>query len=211
MEAFEIKVAVARYFRFKRQAVTVAFEADYHAYDVLILTGTRHAYEIEIKVSFSDLKREPHKWKHARRAQHDSGTGFSADMAATAAYAKRSHQERKFFYAGPARFYFAFPEELWKQDGVRAFVDEHFPGAGVLVVHEDSRNGEGPIDFTQRYFVENVKHAAWRHRYKCDISDCIKMLERQSNTFMSLAETVVEGWNRREFQRLWRKRKQAKA
>lgn len=110
----EIKSTVAGYFRYKGQCPIVAFEASDklrwstgEPADVLVISESRMLYEIEVKVSLSDLKHDVLKSKH------------------------------RWFSSSPEtypvnRFYFAVPDDL--EGKALEVCKELYPYAGLLSV-----------------------------------------------------------------------------
>lgn len=109
----DLKSAVASYFRYEEQAALIAFEASDSLLwggepaDVLVLTEGRHLYEIEVKISLSDLRHDKIKSKHARF------------------YSSVTHPVN--------RFYFAVPKEMAEES--KRIVERMYPYAGVLSVN----------------------------------------------------------------------------
>jgi len=112
--ALEIKAMVAGYFRYKRQCPIVAFEAsnklrwaDGEPADILIVTESRMLYEVEVKVSISDLRGDKKKHKHMSFLNKPS-------------------------YLPIYKYYFAVSEEL--SDKALDICNELYPYAGLLEV-----------------------------------------------------------------------------
>jgi hypothetical protein len=110
----EIKSTIAGYFRYKGQCPVVAFEASDklrwstgEPADVLVITESRMLYEIEVKVSLSDLKHDVLKTKHHWFT--DSPDTYPVN-----------------------RFYFAVPTEL--EGKAVDICKELYPYAGLLSV-----------------------------------------------------------------------------
>jgi len=113
-EAEWLKARVANYWRFHKQAIAVAIEANYSECDVLVLTKSNLLVECEIKRTLQDLKRDSVKRKHYRMANNGTDKGYG--------YSKH-------------KFYFAVPESI--KDKALAVVEETYPYAGLLVVTQD--------------------------------------------------------------------------
>jgi hypothetical protein len=110
----EIKSTVAGYFRYKRQCPVVAFEASDklrwaigEPADVLVVTESRCLYEVEVKISLSDLKHDLKKNKHFWFSKQPENYPVN-------------------------RFYFAIPNEL-TNDAI-VICKELYPYAGLLSV-----------------------------------------------------------------------------
>lgn len=129
MPAAEVKAMVAGFFRYKSQCPIIAFEASDELKwssgepaDLLVVTKSRMLYEIEVKVSLSDLKSDIKKRKH------------------------------QFFTNAPEylpvhKFFFAVPNEIDSQALV--IVEERFPYAGLLAVSKFPFNSAA-LDFGVR-------------------------------------------------------------
>jgi hypothetical protein len=112
MNAEEIKAYVAQHFRYEKQAALVAFEASDRLNwggepaDVLVVTDRRFLYEIEVKISVADLKRDIHKRKHT--------------------YFKNSNDNHPV-----NRFFFAVPKEM--TGAALDIIENTYPYAGLLI------------------------------------------------------------------------------
>ena len=114
LTALEIKAMVAGYFRYKKQCPVVAFEAsnklkwaDGELADILVVSESRMLYEIEVKVSLSDLRGDRKKRKHNSFLEGPS-------------------------YLPTYKYYFAVSKEL--ADKALDICNELYPYAGLLVV-----------------------------------------------------------------------------
>jgi len=110
----EMKAMVAGYFRYKKQCPIIAFEgsnrlrwATGEPADILIVTESRMLYEVEVKVSLSDLKSDRHKSKHWT---------FTNSPDSLPVY----------------KFYFAVPQEI--SNAALDICREYYPYAGLLAV-----------------------------------------------------------------------------
>lgn len=65
MHTGEIELALARYFNTRQNLIVpnISWGLDLHEIDLLVLNSSNYAYEIEIKISLSDLKADKNK-KH---------------------------------------------------------------------------------------------------------------------------------------------------
>jgi hypothetical protein len=115
MNAEEIKGYVASHFRYEQQVALIAFEAPDHlggAYgelaDVMVVTDHRLLYEIEVKITIADLKRDVDKHKHTGFKNGDTRHPVS-------------------------RFYFAVPKEIWVP--ALEIIENIYPYAGLLSVN----------------------------------------------------------------------------
>jgi hypothetical protein len=114
MNADEIKAAVAAYFRYDKQAALIAFEASDHLSgwsgepaDVLVVTDSRLLYEIEVKITLSDLKHDEVKNKHRHFRTDDKNYPVN-------------------------RFFFAVPNEI--AVNAEEICEKMYPYAGILSV-----------------------------------------------------------------------------
>lgn len=112
--ASEVKAMVAGYFRYKKQCPVVAFEASNilmfatsEPADVLVVTESRMLYEIEVKISISDLKNDIKKKKHW-------------------SFINRPN------YLPVHKFYFAVPQDI--TDIALDICNDLYPYAGLLSV-----------------------------------------------------------------------------
>ena len=110
----EIKAMVAGYFRYKKQCSVIAFEASNKLLwatgepaDILVVSESRMLYEIEVKISLTDLRNDKKKNKH---------------------YLFRNRQNCLPVY----KFYFAVPQEL--ANAAIDIVKNYYPYAGLLAV-----------------------------------------------------------------------------
>ena len=129
LTALEIKAMVAGYFRYKKQCPIVAFEssnklkwANGEPADILVVTESRMLYEIEVKVSISDLRSDRKKAKHYSFLNRPA-------------------------YLPVYKYYFAVSEEL--ADKALGICNELYPYAGLLVVSKFPFNSAA-IDFGVR-------------------------------------------------------------
>ena len=126
MTASEVKAMVAGFYRYKKQCPVVAFEAsDWARFragepaDVLAVTESRMLYEIEVKISLSDMKNDKKKRKHY-------------------------HFMNTTDYIPVHQFYFAVPKELVSK--ALEICKEYYPYAGLLSVSKFPFNSAA-IDF----------------------------------------------------------------
>lgn len=110
-----VKMNVISYWRFTRHALVVSMEADFHHYDVAVISRDRKLIEVEVKVSLADMRREELKRKHQRAIL------FTDSL--------------------PHYFYFAVPFGLI--DEIMPIVQEKYSYAGVLACPDqlDDRKG----------------------------------------------------------------------
>lgn len=118
LETLKIKAALVSYFRFKKGHSIVCTEFNYGSADVLSISDNeQEIYEVEVKVSLSDLKREPSKGKHKRHPQHLA-------------------------YSKPCMFFsLAVPEALEAQ--AKEICKQYFPYAGLFVVRDGNYSSYG--------------------------------------------------------------------
>jgi len=129
MNANEVKAMVAGYFRYKKQCPIIAFEASNRLKtfegvpaDLLVVTESRMLYEIEVKVSISDLKHDFKKRKHQSFVNRPS-------------------------YLPVYKFYFAVPDDMAIK--AKELCEDMYPYAGLLVVSKFPFNSAA-IDFGVR-------------------------------------------------------------
>lgn len=115
LNAEEIKAAVASHFRYEKQAALIAFEAadgvstwGGEPADVLVVTDSRLLYEIEVKITLSDLKHDAVKSKHSYFVNNNSKNVVN-------------------------RFYFAVPYDIAVP--AEEIIEKMYPYAGLLSVH----------------------------------------------------------------------------
>lgn len=170
MNADQMKAAVARYWRYQRQAPLVALEAnsalasfnDGGQADVLVVTEERRLIETEIKLSIADLRRDRQKNKH-----------------------ELFH--RAFFHQHLIRyptwhFYFAAPYEIANE--VCLVCDQLYPYAGVLGVKRDSTDLNVIVYRNPKELGYKNKKLAWR--------ELRNMVRAQSATVCRLSQHVAE-------------------
>jgi hypothetical protein len=113
INADEIKGYVAGHFRYDKQCALIAFEAGDNCSswgepaDVLVVTDARLLYEIEVKISISDLKHDMVKRKHTYFANGNEKHAVN-------------------------RFYFAVPKEIAEE--ALSIIEKMYPYAGLLSV-----------------------------------------------------------------------------
>ncbi len=110
----ELKAMVAGYFRYKRMCSLIAFEASDRCQwsqgepaDVLAVTNARLLYEIEVKISLTDLKNDIKKKKHQIISRYPGELPIHC-------------------------FYFAVPDDL--TNPALEIIKEVYPYAGLLSV-----------------------------------------------------------------------------
>lgn len=111
LETIRLKAALVSYFRFQKKHDIVCTEFSYGKADVLSICNNGKAiFEVEVKVSFSDLKRESKKYKHRR-------------------------DSLSFTDSKPCRyFYLAVPEFLKEQ--AKEICKQNFPNAGLYILRD---------------------------------------------------------------------------
>jgi len=114
--AKHIKTALLCYFRYKRQHIAATEVAIGLSYSDVLSADDCEIYEVEVKISKSDLKKEStdlrKRRKHARIVSGAYGT--------------------------PHRFYFAVPIELLEE--TRKFVESLNPKFGIIIYDHNKRN-----------------------------------------------------------------------
>ncbi len=129
LTALEIKAMVAGYFRYKCPCPIIALEAsnklkwaEGEPADILVVTKSRMLYEIEVKISISDLRGDIKKNKHYSFLNRPSWLPIY-------------------------KYYFAVSKEL--ADKALAICNELYPYAGLLVVSKFPFNSAA-LDFGVR-------------------------------------------------------------
>jgi hypothetical protein len=129
LTSLEIKAMVAGFFRYKVQCPVVAFEASNklkwatgEPADILVVTKSRMLYEIEVKISISDLRGDRQKRKHSSFRNSPS-------------------------YLPVHKYYFAVSNEL--SDKALDICNEIYPYAGLLEISKFPFNSAA-VDFGVR-------------------------------------------------------------
>jgi hypothetical protein len=115
LETLRVKAAVLGYFHFKKKFDYVCCEFNYGAADVLAVSGYG-IFEVEVKVSVADLKRENKKYKHKCHEVHPAAEKPSIEH--------------------PCRYFsFAVPKAI--EGEAFSFCKTYFPSAGLLILGDD--------------------------------------------------------------------------
>lgn len=172
MNADNIKVAVASYYRYKEQSPVVAFEASAYLRnygsdmaDVLVLRRDFRFIEVEAKISMSDFHRDKEKLKH-----------------------RFINMQDKFYL--PNYFYFAVPVDLANK--VSFECDQLFTYAGVIGVRSTvtgySRNGK---DYSlEEDLVTIYRRAKLLHPEALKFVHIASLVKHQSGTLCRLARDL---------------------
>jgi len=164
--AEEIKFLVMCYWRFTRQHYLVATEYNYGAADVISVNASGwQVCETEVKISFSDLKKESEKPKHFQDA-----------------FGVRIFNGKYIDY-----FYLAMPSKLAELDRVRLICDGRYPYAGILSVepYEDYLSDAQNI-YTNPP-VKVIKQPTRVKLYEMTDEKRLEIGRRMSNSFCNLA------------------------
>lgn len=107
LSTLEMEIALMSFLKIRQNLIVpnVHWGLQLHECDILLLTKTGYAMEVEIKVSKHDLKNDKKKWH--RKVMHE-----------------KNHMHRKI-----ARFFYAVPEEL-KEEALKEIPD----AAGLYTV-----------------------------------------------------------------------------
>jgi hypothetical protein len=118
LETLKVKAALISYFRFYKNHDIICTEFSYGKADVLSISNNgKGIYEVEVKVSLSDLKREPKKYKHKRDSLEVTNSK-------------------------PCRyFYLAIPKFLEEQ--AKEILKQNFPNAGLYVLRDGDFSSYG--------------------------------------------------------------------
>jgi hypothetical protein len=115
LETLRVKAAMLAYFHFRKRFDLVCCEFDYGSADILAVSGYG-IFEVEVKVSIADMRREIKKFKHNLYSHHPAIEKPSKDH--------------------PCRYFsFAVPEVM--KDEAFVFCKSHFPLAGLYVLKTD--------------------------------------------------------------------------
>jgi len=170
LNAEEIKAYVAGHFRYEKQCDLICFEAAVNfgeLSDVLVVTDARRLYEIEVKVSIPDLKRDMEKKKHSvfrnGSSNYEVGVGYFPPGT--------------FISKQPVnRFYFAVPKEIWVP--AEEIIENLYPYAGLLAV-----NGG---------YVDHKRQAKLIHNNKLSFKTIVSLTKQQSGTLCRISRALVD-------------------
>jgi hypothetical protein len=169
MNSEEIKAYVAGHFRYEKQCDLICFEAAVNfgeLSDVLVVTDARRLYEIEVKISITDLKRDVDKRKHT--AFRDGLSSYDTGG--------RYFPPGTFIHKQPVnRFYFAVPQEIWVP--AEEIIERLYPYAGLLSVHGG--------------YVDHKKQAKLIHNNKLSFKTIVSLTKEQSGTLCRISRALV--------------------
>ena len=112
-----IKVVVASYYRFKMRYFYTCTE--YEHYDICACNG-KYLTEIEVKISYSDLKADAKKTKTYGKAKHDFYSG--------------KHKSK--YVLVPNYFYYCLSYDLYMDKRAVEYIEEHYPQYGIMYVQD---------------------------------------------------------------------------
>ena len=170
MNAEEIKAYVAGHFRYEKQCDLICFEAAVNfgeLSDVLVVTDARRLYEIEVKISISDLKHDADKQKHQL---------FKNGISSRDIYEGRFSPHTLVVNQPVNRFYFAVPKEIWVP--AEEIIERMYPYAGLLSV-----NGG---------YVDHKRQAKAIHNNKLSFKTIVSLTKEQSGTLCRLSRALVD-------------------
>ena len=112
-----IKVVVASYYRFKMRYFYTCTE--YENMDICTCNG-KYLTEIEVKISYSDLKADAKKTKTYGKAKHDFYSG--------------KHKSK--YVLVPNYFYYCLSYDLFINGKSVEYIKEHYPQYGIMYVQD---------------------------------------------------------------------------
>ena len=112
-----IKVVVASYYRFKMRYMWTATE--YENMDICTCNG-KYLTEIEVKISYSDLKADAKKTKTYGKAKHDFYSG--------------KHKSK--YVLVPNYFYYCLSYDLFMDKRAVTYIEETYPQYGIMYVQD---------------------------------------------------------------------------
>ena len=112
-----IKVVVASYYRFQRLYIYTATE--YEHMDICTCNG-KYLTEIEVKISYSDLKADSKKTKVYGKLKHDFYSGKCQSK----------------YVLVPNYFYYAITEELYNDGKSVKWILDNFSNYGIILVKD---------------------------------------------------------------------------
>lgn len=112
-----IKIVVASYYRFKMRYFYTCTE--YENYDVCACNG-KYLTEIEVKISYSDLKADAKKTKTYGKGKHDFYSG--------------KHKSK--YVLVPNYFYYCLSEELYNDGKSVQYILENYSDYGIMYVRD---------------------------------------------------------------------------
>jgi hypothetical protein len=138
-----MEIAIAEYFNYRRNLIVPNFEAmRFHECDLLIITPNNYAYEIEIKISLSDLKADIKKWhKH-----NDNENRIKKLYFAIPDYLLR--------YAYDVKTEINLSDFKYKENDIK-YIPEY---AGIIIVKK--------LENDNCYYCERIREAKNRSKYR---------------------------------------------
>src|SRR5574344_2377484 len=112
-----IKVVVASYYRFQRLYIYTTTE--YEHMDICTCNG-KYLTEIEVKISYSDLKADAKKTKAYGKLKHDFYSG----------------KNKSKYVLVPNYFYYCITEEMYNDEKSLKWIKEKYPNYGIMYVRD---------------------------------------------------------------------------
>lgn len=123
MKTLEMEIVIADYFNWRQNIIApnISWGAGLHECDLLVITKSGYATEIEIKVSKADLKKDLQK-------SHNHG------MAAPKYFVEHlsEHEQKEIFSDKIKYLYFAMPEKICNVETINIIPEK----AGIIIVKE---------------------------------------------------------------------------
>ena len=178
-----VKALCLQYWRYEKQTVVVALEAD--GMDVACIKN-RYLVETEVKISIADLKKDAEKEKHFRIRKL---LGLPVDGIVSAPFSAHQfhalHEDvdwiKKWFHVH--QYYFAVPDDIC--DKALTVINDIYPYAGLL----KARLYRVPNSYTYGA-VDLVKTPERIPVNRMDFQQVVGMVKAQSATLTRLALKV---------------------
>lgn len=180
LDSDTVKALTLQYWRYDRQHSLVILE--YDGADVLTVSKDRFLYEVEVKVSIADLRRDIAKAKHFILRER-----LGLDTDGVKAWQWQRLLRSRSLYPGLRRpkphlqqFYFAVPLQL--EDKARAVIDELYPYAGLLTgrLYDEPGLRYGVVELSKR--PRRLDDAQ-----RLPVKALVQMVKAQSATITRLA------------------------
>lgn len=112
-----MKVVIASYFRYTLRYLYTCTEYNY--FDICCCNG-KYLTEIEVKISYSDLKADAKKTKSYGKLKHDFYSGKNVSKHVLV----------------PNYFYYAITEELYNDDKSIKYIQDNYPSYGIIYIKD---------------------------------------------------------------------------
>src|SRR5574344_2438022 len=112
-----IKVVVASYYRFQRLYIYTTTE--FEQMDICAC-NEKYLTEIEVKISYSDLKADSKKTKAYGKLKHDFYSG----------------KNKSKYVLVPNYFYYCITYELYSDGKSVKYIEEHYPNYGIMWIRD---------------------------------------------------------------------------